>query len=128
MRLRQLHRWLTLEGSSFALGSFALFLPYGLVFTLLKWGAVLFTPYMIWRLFQSKRYAWIVGFAIVVGIPALWVFFRRDTGISDVSGFLLYLLPLITFYAYTWLLRYSVGEWLEELRWKRQDRHRETYG
>ena len=70
---------------------------------------------MICQLFRSRRYGWIVGFALFVGIPAALMLLRQDAGIFDISGFFLYMLSLITFYAYTWLLRYSVGEWIEDL-------------
>lgn len=125
VRLRQLHHWLTLEGSSIGLGFSAFFIPYGLIFMLLKWGAIIFTPYMIWQLYQSRRYSWIVGFVIFVGIPTVLMLLRQEHGISDISGYFIYMIPLITFYAYTWILRHSVGEWIDDLRWKRQDRLKE---
>lgn len=117
-RLRRLHHWLTLEGSSVVLGSFVFFLPFGLVYTVLKWGAILFTPYMVWTLVQCRQYGWVAGFAVVVGIPAVFGFFAETT---TVGGFILSMLPLFMFYVYTWVLRHRVGEWMEELRWKRQN-------
>ena len=123
-RLQELHRWLTLEGMTIGFGTFGFFLPMGLIFMLLKWGAIAFTPYMLWRLYQSRRFGWIGAFVLFVGIPAGLMLSRSEPGISNISGYFIYMLPLVTFYAYTWILRYSVGEWLEELKWKRHERYR----
>lgn len=128
MRLQDLHRWLTLEGSSITLGSFAFIVPYGIVFLILKWGAVLFTPYLIWQLYKCKRYTWLIGFLIFVAVPGIFSIFLSQGGFSTVSGFLLGVLPLVTFYIYTWTLRYAVGEWLEEIRWIRLERAKQRRG
>lgn len=117
-RLQQLHRWLTVGGSSGAFAGAAFFLPYGIVFMMLKWSAVVFAPYMLWRLAQSRRYGWIAAFVLVVGLPLGFSLIAQPQG---VSSFLFSILPLLTFYTYTWLLRHSVGERLEELRWQHHD-------
>jgi hypothetical protein len=36
------------------------------------------------------------------------------------SSYLLSFLPLVAFYAFTWMLRLSVSNWLEDLKWKRR--------
>ena len=53
---------------------------------------------------------------------------RRTIGLDPVEVLVLpralalvLVLPLLTFYTYTWLLRHSVGERLEELRWQHHD-------
>lgn len=112
VRLRELHRWLTLEGSSGALMGLALFLPYGFVFTVLRWGAIFFSPFLLWRLLQFKRYGWIAGFVIFVGLPFSVAFLSEAEG---AAGFLVSVLPLVSFYAYTWMLRYAVEGWLEDI-------------
>jgi hypothetical protein len=117
-RLRRLHRLLTLGGSSFALGGLAFVLPFGLIFALLRWAAIAFTPYMLWQLLRAGRYGWVIGFAVTVGLPALLGLFSEPDG---VAGYLLGVLPLVTFFVYTWVLRHNVAEWLEELHWKRED-------
>lgn len=115
-RLQELHRWLTWEGISSGLSGLAFVVPYGLVFMGLKWSAIIFTPYMLWRLYQAGRFGWITGFGVAVGLPALLVFSLRPGG---VPGFVFSMFPLASFYFYTWLLRYTVGEWLETMRWER---------
>lgn len=119
--LRELHRWLTIGGSSGVLSGGAFFVPYGPIVMLLVAAAILFTPYLLWRLAQVRRYGWIVGFVLTVGLPALIGLYVT---LSGLAGFFVAILPLVAFYAYTWLLRSSVGAWLEALRWKRLDAER----
>ena len=113
--LEHLHRWLTIGSSSGAFAGAVFFLPYGLVFMVLKWAAVLFSPYVLWRLIKAKRYGWITAFVLLVGLPVGFSLFARP---DTVSGVIFSALPLLTFYGYTLALRHSVGEWLEELRWQ----------
>ena len=123
-RLQELHRWLTLEGSTCILGGTGFYFPMGIVFLVLKWGAILFTPFMLWRLYQLRKTGWIIGFVVFVGTPLVASFFlpRMST-----FGFLTSMMPLVVFYLYTWILRFQVGEWLEELRWKQIDRVKQKY-
>lgn len=118
-RLRELHRWLTYEGLSAFVMILAYFpLTFGLLTVVLVGAAILFTPYMLWRLHQCGRHGWIVGFAVTVGIPLMIVLL---VGAGSLAGPLLSLIPLAFFYAYTWVLRHTVGEWLVELRWTRSE-------
>ncbi len=114
-RLRELHRWLTYEGLSAMLTTLMFFDPAGIVFVLLIGAAIIFTPYMLLRLYQTGHYGWMIGFAVTVGIPSLLLLIIRPDG---VAAFALSMLTLATFYLYTWLLRYTVGEWLVELSYE----------
>lgn len=108
--LDKLHRWLSYELSSAGLSGLAFLVPYKYIADLLTLAAVIFTPYMLWRLFKARRFGWIVGFFITVGFPFLLGRFAGSTGM--VAGFLLSVFPLIAFYFYTWMLRLKTGEWL----------------
>lgn len=110
--LESLHQWLAYELSSAGLSGLAFLLPYRYVVLLLKLAAFIFTPYMLWRLFKAGRFGWIAGFFITVGLPFLYGQRADPTGI--ITGFLLSILPLITFYLYTWALRLHLSEWLME--------------
>ncbi len=110
-RLRRLHQWLRLEGSG-AVGFLVLLagVPFVPVVTLLGIAALLFTPYLLLMLFQTGHRAWMVGFALMVGIPSLlWLL----PGASAVITAVVRLLPFFMFYLYCWLLRSRVEEWLE---------------
>lgn len=113
--LTELHRGLTLGGSSWILGGSAVFLPYGIVFLLLIVAAIAFSPYMLWRLYKCGRKGWLAGFAVTVLVPAALALVLSPGGLS---GYLLGATPLITFYIYTWILRLSVSEWLDNLKWQ----------
>lgn len=114
--LQKLNHWLNYEISSVGLGGLAFFIPFGLVLTLLKWAAVIFTPCMLWRLFKARRFGWIVGFGIFVVLPFLagWFMVKDDLIASIFTS----MIPLAAFYLYTCVLRVVVGEWLEKLRWE----------
>ena len=123
-RLQQLHRWLTFGGGSMILGGTGLILPMGIVLIVMTWGAVLFTPFLLWQLYQIKKPQWIIGFLVVVGLPLLGSFFVENV---SVFGLILSMMPLSMFYLYTWMLRHYVEEWIEVTRWKRHDELRQRY-
>jgi len=82
------------------------FLPINFVY-LLTLAAILFTPYMLYVLYEEKKIGWIVSFVVIVLIPSvLIVFFYSD----------LFLLLLLPFYLYCFLLRFEVKNWLSEKR------------
>lgn len=111
--LERLHHWLTLEGATALAIPAMFFLPIDIGTLLLKWAAIAFTPYMLWRLYQVRRFGWIATFIIAVAAPLALM--RTPETIT--YAYLLSLLPLLLFYSYTWILRQSVGVWLEEARW-----------
>jgi hypothetical protein len=122
LHLQKLHRWLTAGGLSALLGTGAYFVPYGIIMMVLIVAAVVFTPYMLWSLYQCRRFGWIAAFGVLVLLPALLAVALSPGG---VAGFLLAMLPLFNFYLFTWVLRHAVGEWLENLRGQRMLRQQE---
>lgn len=120
--LQKLHRWLTASGLSALLGTGAYVMPYGIIMMVLILAAIVFTPFMLWSLYQCGRNGWIAAFGVMVLLPALLALALSPGG---VASFLLAILPLFNFYVYTWVLRHSVGDWLENLRGKRILRQQE---
>ena len=116
--LADLHKWLTYELATAPVGILAFAAP-GFLITIVLYAAILFSPYLIWRLAQVKRYGWIAAFLLLVGLPFAIRFIFKPEMVGD---FLLTWLPLINFYLFTFVLRHSVSGWLEELKWKRQNR------
>lgn len=112
--LNRLHKWLTRELSSSSLGFGAFILPPSFIGLLLVAAAVVFAPYMLQTLYRLERFEWIKGFLLFVGIPCLLCLLPAAGYLSWTLG----VLPLLTFYLYTWALRHSVSEWIEELRWQ----------
>lgn len=117
-RLRELQRWLTYEGLTGVLLPLSYFIPIGALLLLLVAAALIFTPYMLLRLYQCGRYGWMIGFGVAVGPPLLLFLLVRAGGSASV---LLSLVPLGAFYLYTWLLHHSVSEWIDELSWEPHD-------
>ncbi|MEM0963298.1 MAG: hypothetical protein AAGK21_12270 [Bacteroidota bacterium] len=117
--LRRLHRWLTLEswaGASYILG---MWLFAGPLAMLLGVAAVVFTPVLVHDLWRLGRWGWLVGFAVVVGVPL-----AVGVALPGVAPLFRWGAVLVGFYAYTWLLKLAVAEWLrqseEESLWARE--------
>ena len=117
-QLQELHRWLTWSGGSMTFGGTALILPMGIVVSALTWAAILFTPFLLWKLYQVQKTGWIIGFLVMVGGPLALSFFAEKV---SVLGIILATMPILMFYLYTWTLRHYVGEWIEEIRWSKYD-------
>ena len=77
--------------------------------------AVITMVYILYVLMKIRREKWIYTYGIIVGIPLLLIL-----GGIIFSSFLAALLfiPVIFHYFYCFLLRFSVNEWLKELREK----------
>ena len=116
--LTELHKWLTYELATFPFAILLFVMP-GFLFMIAVYAAILFTPYMIWRLAQCQRYGWITAFVILVGLPFA-IRFVFESGMT--ANFILTWLPLAMFYLYTFTLRHSVTGWIEELKWKRHNK------
>ena len=73
--------------------------------------AILFAPYVIFMLYENGKRGWLLAFAIVVGIPIGLLFL--PTNVYMVRIILLYQ-PLLAFYFYCFVLRYSVADWISD--------------
>lgn len=111
--LKQLHYWLRYEGLTGLLGGTVMWLPYGVVMSILIMMAVVFTPYMLWHLWTARWYKSIAVFPIVTGIPVLLAMISTDD--ISIGNYFLTVVPLVFFYLYTWSLRYVIGERLSEI-------------
>jgi len=73
--------------------------------------AVIFTPYLFYVLIKEKRYSWMIAFFFMIAVPyiiILLVFFDFVL----LSAWLI--LPIILYYFYCFLIKYSVDDWLKE--------------
>ncbi len=124
--LSELQYWLQYEKHTWFLGAGVFWLPYGLILMGLSILAVLFTPYMIWHLFNAKWYKSIAVFLTVVILPFILSQFIPFE--NSIFVFLSNILPLVAFYFYTWILSYLIGEHLNEIqtlkKWRREERSR----
>lgn len=123
IRFSRFHNWLTAEGVSASL-VVMVFLAPTITLMIMVAAAVLFTPYLLWQLYQSRWYGWMVGFGIFVGVPTLVTLLLQTEGYM---AMLLSLWPLFMFYTYTWALRHAVGDWLSHAYWKRRNIRGDEY-
>lgn len=109
--LEKLGRALNYELSS------SLLLIVSYLWPLLAVAAILFTPFMLFLLSRAGKTGWLVTFGIMVVLPFIaFLIFGRHSGYLGV----LLLMPLCFFYLYTFLLRLTVNDWVNELRAKEQ--------
>lgn len=107
--LLRLRKYLNYELSGSALFILS-FMFLNIVF-LLTAAALLFTPFMLYVLYNEKKTGWIVAFCILVLIPAVFI--------TTLSFFYSFLMPFLfillsLFYFYCFLLRLEVNNWLRE--------------
>lgn len=110
--LRRLNEWLQYEKYSWFLGAGIIWVPYSLIITGLWVIAVLFTPFLLWNLFKAGWYKSIVLYFAIVILPFVVVQLLRVE--NSVVDLMLSILPLCSFYIYSWILSYLVGEYLSE--------------
>jgi hypothetical protein len=105
--LKRLHYWLKYELSSSAL--LLLSWLWGFAILLSTIAAAVFTPFMIYILFEEKKFGWIIFFIIMIILPAITItiFFLHSN-----YFLVLALIPLALFYFYCFLLRLTVSDWL----------------
>ncbi len=108
--LARLHYWLSKSIPTSFLFLVSFFGPFSFLMNLVWYGAMLFTPYMLWKLFLIRRWGWIATFLLLVIGPAILA--RAVDG--SVSRFILSYLPLALFYGYTWILKLATADWMEK--------------
>ncbi len=109
--LRRLLFWLSYNRYTILLYAGGIVLPMGSIILVLTLLAIVFTPFMLYVLHRNRKYGWIFSFAVLVGGPTILAFV--PTG-SIVLNTALHFLPLITFYLYCYVLRFSTSEWITD--------------
>ena len=79
--------------------------------------AILFTPYMLYVLIKERKYGWIVIFFLMVVLPYPVIYLIIGEYILLTAWLLL---PVIPFYLYCFLIKFSVDDWLREYNWEQQ--------
>lgn len=91
--------------------AFVLFSFYPINLYIIIIAAILFTPYMIYVLIKERKYGWITIFFFMVVLPYL-IYYLIIGDYILLSGWML--LPIIPFYLYCFLIKFSVDDWLRE--------------
>jgi len=84
---------------------------------LLMLAAIVFTPIMLFDLYKSNKKGWIAAFVVIVIVPLLIILIIGMNS-GDIKTFLF--IPLAPFYLYTFLLKLSVNERVQELKAREQ--------
>ncbi|MDX1585110.1 MAG: hypothetical protein R3222_00140, partial [Balneolaceae bacterium] len=106
--------WLRYEKHTWILGVTIGWLPYQLILNAVSILAILFTPFMLWHLFKAGWYKAIITFCCLVILPFL--VFQLAPIENLAFSFLLRVIPLVTFYFYTYVISYLIGIRINELR------------
>lgn len=120
--LSKLDYWLQFEKHTWILGAGIGWLPYQIILTGLAILAIVFSPYMLWQLFKARWYKSIITFNVLVVLP----FLISQVAPIESTAFqlLLTILPIITFYSFTYIISYMIGEHLNKLntlkKWKKE--------
>lgn len=97
--------------------TFFLFSFYPINLYIIIIAAILFTPYMIYVLVKERKYGWIILFFLVVVLPYPVLYLIIGNYIL-LPGWML--LPIIPFYFYCFIIKFSVEDWLREYRAEQQ--------
>lgn len=120
--LSKLSYWLQFEKHTWILAAGIGWFSYELILKGLTVLALIFSPYMLWHLFRAKWYKSILTFSALVILPFL-MYLLTETQNPGIN-LLLKVLPLITFYSYTWIISYMIENHLNKLktirRWKKE--------
>ncbi len=113
--LERLSKYLNYHIATFALFIASWFVSFFLILATLA--ALIFTPFMLYVLYKENQKGWIIFFGVIVIVPLIVLIV-----ISFLDPFLkpAILITIGLFYFYCFLLRFSVNDWLTEIRAKNE--------
>ena len=112
--LKRFQRSLTAEGSTIiAFAGYGL-VGYALLFTGLTIMALIYSIYLVKTLYFLGKKMWLITFFIMVGTPLILKFILAGNltiavVFSNISLFM--------FYLFCWILKFSVSNWLEDIKY-----------
>ncbi len=121
--LSTLYNWLQFKKHTWIIGAVIIWLPYDIILTGISILAAIFTPFMLWHLFKAKWYNAIITFCAIVILP--FIIFLLVQIDNPLTSLLTGVVPLVTFYFYTYVISYMIGEYIGELkaarRWEKEN-------
>jgi hypothetical protein len=121
--LGELQQWLQYAKHSWSLAATTIFVPYGFILMAIKTGAYVFTPYMLWHLYQAKWYKTVGVLFTVIVLPLL--ISQIITLENNVLYFMLLFFPFLNFYIFTYVISFMIREQMTKIktlkRWKREE-------
>lgn len=79
---------------------------------------VLVTPFIVYVLYREKRYGWLASYFIFVIIPVILLFIIFQDSFEYMIWMPIYY--MVPFYFYSFIIKFSVDEWLREFNWEKQ--------
>jgi len=117
--LEQFHYWLK-NGLYTGLMIFTLiFLPLIVVLLITGLAVIVLSVYMIRTLVLMGKKGWIIGFAVSMIFPLLMALVLSESQIAANAG---WFIPICMCYLFCFILRYSVGEWINDLGEEKPDK------
>jgi len=113
IHLERIQSILRIEIPAYLLLSISLFS--GIGFLILKIVILFLSPYLIFILFQLKKFGWITAFCLIVIVPLILSWFNFAGSLSNT---IFTILPYLTFLIFTFLLKMVIPDWLEEINGK----------
>ncbi|HUI31295.1 MAG TPA: hypothetical protein VLX91_13885 [Candidatus Acidoferrales bacterium] len=110
-QMQRLYRWLVYKRFTIVIYGLSFWAGPIIVAVVLAMLAILFAPYVLFVLYKNGKRGWLLSFAIIAGIPIALTFVPTQSSLIHV--FLLYQ-PLLAFYFYCFVLRYSVADWISD--------------
>ena len=112
--MRRLHQTLTYAGSSAVLYVGYPIIGYFIVSIILTVTAIVYTPYLIKKLIELKKWKWVIALGILVVVPTILVYVISYKSIfKAIFSFI----PLLMFYIFCWILRFSITDWIEKIEY-----------
>lgn len=112
--MRKLHHTLTYAGSSAVLYVGYPIIGYFIVSIILTVTAIIYTPYLIKKLIELKKWKWVIALGITVVVPLILVLIiSNKSTVMTISSFI----PLLMFYVFCWILRFCIPDWIEKIEY-----------
>ena len=91
---------------------------FGILITILSVMALSYSFYLVKTLYQLKKFYWLITFFIMVFTPLILKFvFFSNAALSIIFSFV----SLFMFYLFCWILKLSINQWLENVKYKNMD-------
>jgi len=110
--MKQLHKVLTYMIRSLILIIGYLIIDFIIITSILAVLAISSVPYMITTLIKLKKWDWIIGCILIVGIPLILGF---TVSYESSLKSLFFLITLLMFYFFCWILRSYIPGWIKNI-------------
>lgn len=110
-KLQKLYRMLTYESSAIITLSIIPVVGFAVLSVILFFAIIILVPLTIKTLWQLEKRGWLAALIILTAVPYIisFIFVRNALVYTIFSS-----IGMFNFFAYCWILKFSVKEWLDE--------------